>query len=63
MPSRASVARILDSSGLVVRRRRYRQPSLGLPLRPIVDVSEPNDLRTADFKGWWRTGDGASASR
>jgi putative transposase len=59
MPSRATVGRILDSSGLVVRRRRYRQPSLGLPLRPSVEVAEPNDLWTADFKGWWRTGDGA----
>jgi putative transposase len=59
MPSRSTVGRILESSGLVVRRRRYRQPSQGLPLRPVVEVVAPNDLWTADFKGWWRTGDGA----
>jgi len=58
MPSVATIGRVLDGSGLV-RRRRYRQPSKGLPQRPAVEVTGPNDLWTADFKGWWRTGDGA----
>jgi putative transposase len=59
MPSVATIGRILDSAGLVVRRRRYRVPSRGLPQRPAVEVAAPNDLWTADFKGWWCTGDGA----
>lgn len=25
---------------------------------PCVTITEPNDLWTVDFKGWWRTGDG-----
>ena len=36
-----------------------RQPSFGGPVTPPkYPVAEPNSLWTADFKGWWRTGDG-----
>lgn len=59
LPSRSTMCRILYSSGLVKRRRRYRiEPARGLPLRPSVAVEAPNDLWTVDFKGWWRTRDG-----
>lgn len=58
LPSRSSMCRILYSSGLVKRRRRYRiDPARGLPGRPCVVVDAPNDLWTVDFKGWWRTRD------
>jgi transposase InsO family protein len=58
LPSMSSINRVLYSSGLVRKRRRYRQQSMGIPLRPRVEVHGPNDLWTADFKGWWRAGDG-----
>jgi transposase InsO family protein len=57
-PSRATVERIVKRFGLV--RRRRRAPSLNIVERaPQVIASEPNDVWTVDFKGWWRTGDGA----
>ncbi len=58
LPSISSINRVLYQSGLVLRRRRYRRSSTGLPIRPNVVVEAPNDLWTVDFKGWWRAGNG-----
>jgi putative transposase len=59
LPSRSTMNRILYTSGLVKRRRRYRiEPAAGLPVRPSVAIDAPNDLWTVDFKGWWKTRDG-----
>ena len=59
VPSERTIARVLDRAQ-VVRRRRHRRPCYGRPLQaPHVTVEQPNDLWTADFKGWWRTRDGA----
>jgi putative transposase len=44
----------------MVRRRSYRRPCCGRPVHaPRVVVVESDNFWTADFKGWWRTGDGA----
>jgi putative transposase len=57
VPSIATVARVLKRRGLV-RIRRYRARPYSVPNRvPIVVVDGPNDLWTADFKGWWRSRD------
>jgi len=57
-PSRASVERILKRFGLV--RKRRRAPALSIVERaPQVVATEPNEVWTVDFKGWWRTADGA----
>jgi transposase InsO family protein len=43
-----------------VRPRRYTKRVGALPVtKPTVSVQQPNDLWTADFKGWWRSRDGA----
>ncbi len=57
-PSTSTIARVLKRRGLV-RKRRYRQRPMSVPDRvPVVVVEGPNDLWTADFKGWWRSTDG-----
>jgi putative transposase len=55
-PSRATIANILRRNGLASARRVRRrvEPSSS----PLGDVTEPNQLWSADFKGWFRTGDG-----
>src|SRR3546814_13845519 len=48
---------LLRREGPVRSRRRRRTP---LPLsRPFAPVTAPNDLWCIDFKGWFRTRDGA----
>ncbi len=56
-PSRKTVERVLKEAGLVVRRRRRPRSSFPAVDAPSFVVSEPNDLWTVDFKGWWRTQD------
>jgi transposase InsO family protein len=57
VPSISSVARVLKRRGLV-RTRRYRARPISAPDRiPVVVVEGPNDLWTADFKGWWLSKD------
>jgi transposase InsO family protein len=48
---------ILARAGLVVP-RTPRRPRAPARTQPFGAVSEPNDTWCADFKGWFRTGDG-----
>ena len=56
IPAERTVNRVLERSGLIVARRTRpkRLPATG---KPDVRADEPNALWTADYKGWWRTGD------
>ena len=56
LPARSTVAAILKREGLVTgrrRRRRHRHPG-----PPVKEVTAPNELWTADFKGQFKTRDG-----
>lgn len=56
-PAASTRGAILDRAGLTRGRRRKRHiPPNTLP---FCDCCEPNDLWCADFKGWFRTGDGS----
>ena len=58
VPSIVTIQRVLRGVGLMKRSRR--RESGGLALTPTFQVpTAPNDLCTVDFKGWWRTKDGA----
>jgi transposase InsO family protein len=60
VPSVRTIARILDRAGMIERRRRPAPEIIARPEgAPDVAAPGPNDLWTVDFKGWWRTGDGA----
>ena len=56
LPARSTVAAILKRKGLVARghrRRQYRHPG-----HRMVEVTAPNQLWTADFKGQFKTRNG-----
>jgi len=57
VPARSTIALILQREGLVPPRRRRtgRQPAAG----PLTPMTAPNVVWTADFKGEFRTEDGA----
>lgn len=56
-PARSTVCALLKQRGLVTaRRRRRRHPPAPFPLAPITRA---NDVWTTDFKGEFRTGNGA----
>jgi putative transposase len=56
-PARSTVCALLKQRGLVpARRRRRPRPAAPFPLAPIT---RPNEVWTTDFKGEFRTGDGA----
>jgi putative transposase len=56
-PAPSTMGDLLRREGLVRPRRRRRR---SIPLsRPFAPVCAPNDLWCIDFKGWFRTGDGA----
>ncbi len=56
-PSCSTIGEILRRHGLVVpRRRKRRTPPY---TEPFVTSVQPNDVWSADFKGWFRTGDGS----
>jgi putative transposase len=58
IPSLVTVTRILRDSGLL--QKVHRRQSGGLAPAPAHLIpTQPNDLWTVDFKGWWRTKDGA----
>jgi transposase InsO family protein len=60
-PAASTVGELLKRHGLVRPRRRRPQP--GHPGRPTTPMDAPNAVWTADFKGQFRTGDGATATR
>ena len=57
VPSERTIARILTRAG-EVRQARPRPSGSAVDQAPHVQVAAPNDLWTADFKGWWRSQDG-----
>lgn len=55
-PAASTISTVLKQAGLsVARRRRWRTPPQTQPWAPI---DAPNQTWCADFKGWFRTGDG-----
>jgi transposase InsO family protein len=56
-PSVRTIARILQRANKV-RERRKRSPISVIEQAPTVKANAPNDVWTADFKGWWRVLDG-----
>lgn len=53
-PSESSFKRVLDRAGLVQRVRRRAVEQTGRIQQRLV-AQAPNELWTADFKGWWYT--------
>jgi len=56
-PSTKTIGRILKRLELTPVRRRKRRVTVERDAEKLV-TEAPNDVWTADFKGWWRTGDG-----
>ena len=56
-PSESTIARVLKRFDKV-RRRKHRPPVSVVTQAPSVDVKEPNDVWTVDYKGWWRARNG-----
>ena len=55
-PAASTMGDWLGAAGLSAARRRTRYV---VPLtQPLAAAAAPNDVWTADFKGWFRTGDG-----
>ena len=55
-PAVSTMGDLLRREGLSTPRGRRRYP---VPLtQPLAAAAAPNDVWTADFKGWFRTGDG-----
>jgi putative transposase len=55
-PAPSTIGELLRREGLSTPRRRLRYI---VPLtQPLAAAHAPNDVWTADFKGWFRTGDG-----
>jgi transposase InsO family protein len=52
-PSESTIKRVLSKAGLVTHRRRRRSSADGGRLQARREPTEPNDLWTVDFKGWW----------
>jgi putative transposase len=56
LPAASTIAELLRSRGLShARKRRVRTPPYG---QPFAAVEQANQTWCADFKGWFRTGDG-----
>lgn len=56
VPAASTVAELLRSKGLSqARKRRLRTPPY---IQPFAGVEQANQTWCADFKGWFRTGDG-----
>jgi transposase-like protein len=54
-PAPSTIGELLGREGLIRNRRR----SAIVLERPFSEVLAPNDVWCADFKGWFRTGDGS----
>lgn len=57
MPSVRTVARILDRADVPKRRTGRHKRRKVTAHAPCVVAHAPNELWTADFKGWWKTED------
>ena len=57
IPAPSTIGRILDSKGLVKRRRRRRTLVKRWPAQ-LTKPQQPNHVWGVDFKGWFRTRDG-----
>ncbi len=55
-PAASTIGDLLRREGVSKRRRHARRP--GSPPAALVEASAPNESWAADFKGWFRTGDG-----
>jgi transposase InsO family protein len=55
-PAASTIGAVLKRAGLVVgRRKRHKTPPYS---EPLAHADAPNRVWCADFKGWFRTGDG-----
>jgi transposase InsO family protein len=53
----STIGELLRAEGLVIPRKRHRRAT---PTeRPLCEMDAPNSVWCADFKGWFRTGDGS----
>lgn len=59
LPVPRTLARWLRRLQLVPARPRHQRQGPPLPPRQRMAARSPNDVWTLDFKGWFRTGDGA----
>jgi transposase InsO family protein len=57
-PATATIARWLQRLQLVSPRRRRPRKACWLKVLPLTTALGPNQVWTADFKGWFRTGNG-----
>jgi len=56
-PAVSTIAAVLKAKGLVVKRRQRVHSPVQQP--PYAAAGEPNAVWCADYKGWFRSGDGA----
>lgn len=57
-PAASTIAEILREHGLVRKRRRRNLAVPPSDVSPLSGYTQPNDAWCADFKGWFRTGNG-----
>ena len=55
-PVRSTMDAVLKRAGVVSPRRKRRRRPPSSP--PVVEATEPNDVWSMDYKGWFRVGDG-----
>jgi len=57
-PATATIARWLKRMRLTTPRRRRPRKACWLKMPPLTKATAPNHVWTADFKGWFRSGNG-----
>jgi putative transposase len=57
LPAASTLGELLQRRGLAVPRKRCRR--VPAHTQPFAHCGQPNDIWCADFKGWFRTGDGS----
>jgi putative transposase len=57
-PATATIARWLQRLQLTASRRRRPRKACWLKVPPLTTATAPNQVWTADFKGWFRSGNG-----
>ena len=57
-PAESTIGAVLKRNGVALRKRR-RRGVFRLPLQDLTHPESANDVWTVDFKGWFRTLDGA----